>query len=339
MQSVLNFWRGGGPLNSVILEQEGRLDAHGRVSEERAFRDDLLVFDLNGKIRMARSCEGKHRAGDSIRAHMTAAEWEYLRKNCLSYECARILVNTREGAMLVFCNMLASMHIMIGVILHADREAVAYYCQRHITMVDRVSPCLAVPRRVTPPSDEQLSQIDELLSLSFSAFATAGVRNELGRSILGATSYIIRRICFLARMVGCCVNCRSVREFAPRVEDFNGDAFVAMMLHLFFFVYDRCASRTAEIEIADFDARPRIVLRCELPEGEGEIFVNRRFRYAELDYCDSLSAERAFPFECAPYAMGMKQGLRIAFCPKIRYVDGLHVKEPLKKLNYSDFEE
>ena len=232
------FLEGGRSFEFRDLGTRGAFGCAWQGVRGTCVRDDLLVFDLNGKIRMARSCEGKHRAGDSIRAHMTAAEWEYLRKNCLSYECARILVNTREGAMLVFCNMLASMHIMIGVILHADREAVAYYCQRHITMVDRVSPCLAVPRRVTPPSDEQLSQIDELLSLSFSAFATAGVRNELGRSILGATSYIIRRICFLARRVGCCVNCRSVREFAPRVEDFNGDAFVAMMLHLFFFVYD-----------------------------------------------------------------------------------------------------
>lgn len=323
-------------MDAVILEQEGRLDAHGLVSDVRVFRDDLVVFDTEGTIHMARSCGGKIRSGDNMKKHMTASEWEYLRKNCLSYECARILVDTREGAMLVFCNMLASMHVMIGVILRADRAAVAYYCQRHITMVDRISSRLTVPARMPPPDPKQHEEIDEVLSLAFSAFATACIRADLERSLMGTTSYIIRRICFLGRMVGCRINCRSVREFAPRVEDFNGDAFVAMMLHLLFFVYNRCPSRMAEIEISDFDARPRIVLRCEMPDDAGEIFVNRRFRYAELDYCDGLSAERAFPFECSLYNEGMRKNLRAAFCPKIRHVEGLHVKVPVKKLDYSD---
>ena len=79
-----------------------------------------------------------------------------------------------------------------------------------------------------------------------------------------------------------------------------------------------------------------MILRCELPDGEREIFVNRRYRYRELAYCDAIASEWMFLFECAPYAEGENARLRIAFCPKIKPVDRLQVKEKLKKLDYSD---
>ena len=318
-------------MQSIVIEREGKLDAYAQVDDVRDFCDDLVVFDLNGKILVVRAQDGKLAVGDTIQDHMAATEWTFLRRNCLSYANARILVNTKGGAMLVFCHMVASVHIMIGVIVKADRAVVSAYCRRHVTMVDRISPRM-LSVRPSEPTEAAFNEIDALLSPAFSALATASMRRDLSASILGATSYVIRRICLLARLVGCRVNCRSVREFAPYVEDFNADAFVAVMLHILLFIYNRCPSRAAEIEIADFDARPRIVVRCEMPE-EGEILINRRYRYAELDYCDSLAAERSFPFDCVTEGMGT--GLRVSFCPKIRYVDGLHVKVPIKAIDYS----
>lgn len=324
-------------MNSVMVERNGPLNVCGQVSDIRAFRDELLVFDLEGRIQMARSEDNKIQSGDTVRSYMTEVEWNYLRKNCLSYECARALVNTRRGAMLVFCNMLASMHVMIGVIFRSDRGAVVHYFERRVTMVDRISPRFASLRR-TECEPEQLKEVEAVAELSFSAFSTAAIRTELARSLLEATPYIVRRLCVMARMIGCRVNCRSIREFAPRVEDFNGDAFVAMALHLMFFVYYRCPDRVAEIEVGDFDSRPFLIFRCQMPSEEDEVFVNRRYRYAELAYCDALSSERSFPFECSVYAVGLQKQLRAAFCPKIRYVEGLHVKEPQKKLDYSDYD-
>ena len=49
-----------------------------------------------------------------------------------------------------------------------------------------------------------------------------------------------------------------------------------------------------------------------------------------------IASEWMFLFECAPYAEGENARLRIAFCPKIKPVDRLQVKEKLKKLDYSD---
>ena len=325
-------------LHSIVIEKTDTQNAHAFVSDIREFREHLVIFDRNGRIHASRCADGSSLAGEDITKHMTVAEWSFLRKNCISYACARTVVDTHMGAMLVYCNMLASMHVMVGVIFKADRATVARYFHRKATMVDMLSPRIKelVIRGKDVEDKQAFDEVNEIATLSFSAFATAGIRQELGQSLLESTSYIIRRICCLSRMVGCRVNCRSVREFPPRTEDFYGNAFVAIVLNLLFFVYKNSASRTAEVEIGDFDARPRIIFRCELPEGEREVFVNRRFRYRELDECDQLAAEWLIPFECSAYDEGMKSRLRVAFCPKTKVVDGLHVKVPTKRLDYSD---
>ena len=324
-------------MKSIIFESVRTQDAHGFVADIREFCDDLVVFDLDGNIRMARSEEGKLRVGDSISKHMPTSEWGFLRKNCISFACARALVDTRLGVMMVFCNMLASMHIMVGVIFKTDRSAVTHFFRGRVTMVDMISPRIAeLSQRSSKVDQAQLSMVEEIAVMAFAAFATAGIKEELDRSLSDATAYIIRRICLLARMIGCRVNCRSMREFLPHTHDFNGNAFVAVMTHLLFFVYEKCSSRVAELEVGDFDGRPRMILRCELPDGEREVFVNRRYRYPELAYCDVIASEWMFLFECAPYAEGENARLRIAFCPKIKPVDRLQVKEKLKKLDYSD---
>lgn len=325
-------------MDTVVLENVGTQEAHGFVTDIRDFHEDVIVFDRSGAILASRAEDGGCLEGDSIKSYMSVSEWEFLRKNCISYACARTVVDTRFGVMLVFCNMVASMNIMVGVIFKEDRNAAAHYFRGKITMVDMLSPRVkAMALRGREQADEQaLVRLDEIAHLAFSAFATAGLRRELEVSLLQSTSCLIRRICLLARMIGCRVNCRSTRDFPPRTEDFSGDAFVAMMLSLLFFVYKNCPSRAAEIEIGDFDARPRIVLRCEMPNGEREVFVNRRYRYSLLDLCDRLAAKWGFPFECSVYAEGMNPRLRVAFCPRVRSVEGLRVKEPPRKLDYSD---
>ena len=324
-------------MEAIIFESTKTQDAHGFVSDIRDFWDDLVVFDLDGRISLVRSEEGRLCVGDSIAKHMSASEWSFLRKNCISYACARALVDTRMGIMTVFCNMLASMHVMVGVIFKTDRSAVAEYYRGRATVIDMISPRVReILRRCAKVDRNQLAATEELASMAFSAFATAGIKDALERSLSDATAYIIRRICLLARMIGCRVNCRSTREFVPHIYDFNGNAFVSISVLVVFFVYEKCASRIAEIEVGDFDGRPRVILRCELPDGEREVFVNRRYRYRELAYCDALAAEWMFLFECAPYSEGERMRLRVAFCPKIKPIDRLQVKEPLKKLDYSD---
>lgn len=321
-------------MNTVIVEGKDMRDARGAVSETRNFCEDLILFDRTGKILASRMQDGEPIGGDSIISYMSASEWEFLRSQSISYACARTVVETKLGMMLVFCNVVAAMNVMMGLIFKEDHATVAYRFGERITMVDMLSPrakLLAV--RCKGKIDlVAADRVEAVAKLAFSTFATASFRGDLARSMMESTSYIIRRICLAARLIGCRVNCRSVREFPPRTEDFSGPAFVALMIQLLFFVYESCPSRTAEIEIGDFDGRPKIVLRCELPDGEREIFINRKYRYPLLDRCDRIAGTWGFPFECAPYAEGMEARLRVAFCPKIKSVEGLGVKEPTKKL-------
>ena len=325
-------------MNTVIVEGTDMRDARGAVAETRQFCEDLILFDREGNILSSRMRDGERLGGDSIIPYMSASEWEFLRSQSISYACARTVVETKLGMMLVFCNVLAAMHVMMGLIFQEDRATVAYRFGERITMVDMLSPrakLLAVRSRGKIDL-EAADRVEAVAKLAFSAFATASFQGDLARSMLKSTSYIIRRICLAARLIGCRVNCRSIREFPPRTEDFSGPAFVALIIQLLFFVYESCPSRTAEVEIGDFDGRLKIILRCELPDGEREIFVNRQFRYTLLDRCDRLAGYWGFPFECAPYPDGLDMHLRVAFCPKIKVVDGLRVKEPTKKMNYSD---
>lgn len=314
-------------METSFISQDAIQHARASVSEESSPCFDLVVFELEGKVRMARVREDKIRPGDRMGDFMTAAEWEFLRKNCLSFACARALVDTRLGAMIVFCNFLASMHVMVGVIFRVDRSAVAKYYHGRVTMVDAVSNRMdAVMRRLDQVDADEVASVADVATTSFAALATAAFSDELGDSLLGAVDQVMRRIALLARLVGCRVDCRSLRSFAPYVHDFNGDAFVSVMLCLLFFAYEKSPSRSAVMEIDDLDGRMLIVFRCDLPDGVREVFVNRQYRYSELTYCDALAGEWRFLLECACCEVDGVGRLRIVFCPKIQPFDKLQVK-------------
>ena len=100
-------------MNTVIVEGKDMRDARGAVSETRNFCEDLILFDRTGKILASRMQDGEPIGGDSIISYMSASEWEFLRSQSISYACARTVVETKLGMMLVFCNVVAAMNVIM----------------------------------------------------------------------------------------------------------------------------------------------------------------------------------------------------------------------------------
>ena len=270
---------------------------------------------------------------------MTKTEWKYLTENCFKFSYERILVDTKFGCMVVFCNMVATTLLMVGVIFHGDRKAMLSQYRHHATSLEFFSPRAELLLKKSGMTDDvDYGRAEETAKLAFSAFRTAGMRQDLMRSLSGATDYLIRRICAIARFIGCHVDCRSIRESVPYVRQFNSDAFISIMICLMMFVYEKCPSRHMSVAIGDMDGKPIPVIRCEVPDGEREVFVNRQYRYMALCLCDELAERRRFAFECMVKTDGEGDYLHIMFSPDIEPLEKLGMKTPLTKLDYSDLE-
>ena len=58
-----------------FLDDRKTQTAHGAVSTVRAFRDELIFFDREGKIYLSRSSRPELEPGRNLRACMTIGEW------------------------------------------------------------------------------------------------------------------------------------------------------------------------------------------------------------------------------------------------------------------------
>jgi len=229
------------------------------------------------------------------------------------------------------------MRIMIGVIFHVSREAMlAQYPERAMSLT-RLSPRMKqLSRKWATLSEAELAVAQETADFAFRAFMTGGVKNRLIRSAPEATSYLIERACTVAEFVGCRLDARSARSSVPTFRDFNMDAYVSLLTCLVLFVWDTCADRTFQMKIGDMEGRPFPIFRCESDLGDVPHFANRRFGHPLLHLCDGICANRMMLFECSEREDGDGPHLRLCFLPTTKPMEKLGVKEPIKKLKYSD---
>lgn len=316
------------------FEEELRTrNARGAVTGDRKVRADLVIFDRSGLIWAAHSESGKLRIGDNLKKQMSASEWQFVLDNSLKFSYERLLVETKQGMMLLFCNMSASMRIMIGVIFHAPTSAVlSHYSTRSVTSLIWFSPRVTslMPRREA----EEATEVKEIAELAFGAFMTAGVRKRLIRSAPDATAYLIDRACAMATLAGCRLDCRSGRSSVPLLWDFNADLYVSILICLVMFIKDTCPDGTFQMKIGDLDGRPYPVLRCEPNLGEAPLFANDRFSHSCLHLADCIAANYEILFECREQEDEDGRHVRIAFLPATKPVDRLCVKQPLKRFQY-----
>ena len=321
-----------------FLDDRGTQTAHGAVSTVRAFRDELVFFDREGNIYLSRSDRSELKPGKNLRACMTVGEWSYLHEKCMVFSYERILLDTRFGVMMVFCNLVAATRMLIGVIFpDADRAAAAHLCRESITALTFLSPKMdAFADKQSKCDEYAFAEISELATLYSRAFSTAALQTVLSASLSDATARIAERICLLGYVIGCRVDCRSVREMVPYVADFSGEMFVAMASYLMMLAYEYSPTRSAEVFIGDGDGRLFLVFHVPGPGEEGEIFSNRSYRYEALRLCDELSEYRMFLFECSMRGQGAGRFVSAAFLPRVKQLEYLELKQPLKKLNYSE---
>ncbi len=315
--------------NTDFFEDLRTRNARGEVTELREIRDDVVVFDRAGTIYAARSENGRIREGGNLKKYMLVSEWDFLRENSIKFSCERVVVDTKLGGMVVFCNMAASMRIMIGVIVHTDRDALLAQYLGRATSLAKISPrMLSFERKRGTSAQEALSVAKEAVEHAFKAFMSAGVKERLLRCPQEATAYIIERACTIASFIGCRIECRSARSAVPMLQDFNVDAYVAIMTCLMLFAWDACPSRSMQMKIGDIGGRPYPILRCEAELGDKPLFANRRYQHTALHLCDGISSVRDFLFECSAREDEDGPHLRICFSPAIKPVEKLGVKEP-----------
>lgn len=313
-------------------------NARGRATGDRLPREDLVIFDRGGLIWAARSESGALRMGGSMKKHMPASEWHFILENSLKFTYERLLVETKHGYMLVFCNMSTSMRIMIGVIFHAPREAVlSHYDLRAVTSLTWLSPRAqaAMPRKVIRDAHTD-ETVRETADLAFRSFMTAGVRQRLLRSAPNATAYLIDRACDMATLVGCRLDCRSGRSSVPLLWDFNVELYVSILICLTMFIKDTCPDGAFQMKIGDLEGRPYPVLRCEPNLGELPLFANGRFSHFCLHLADCIASNYELLFECGEQEDEDGRHVRIAFLPVTKPVERLCVKQPCARLRYTD---
>lgn len=322
--------------NAAFEEDLRTRNARSSVSELRELSDDMIVFNCDGKIFALRSERGLLREGDHISDYMVKDEWRYVWENSNRFDCERIIVDTKFGAMLIYCNLLASMQIMIGLIFHGDRKAlVSQYMERGGALT-RISPRLRPlcdKRRV--PADD-MARARELVSLASRAFSVAGVKERLLRSPQEATAYLIDRGCRIAEAVGCCLDFRSARSSVPNLQNFSMQAYVAMVTGLLLFARETCPSRSVEMKMGDIGGGLCPVLRCEPCLGEDGLVVNRRYRHGALRLCSGMAAARVLLFECSMREDADGPHLLVRFFPSLKPLERLGVKKPPDRLDYSD---
>ena len=321
-----------------FLDDRKTQTAHGAVSTVRAFRDELIFFDREGKIYLSRSARPELEPGRNLRACMTIGEWTYLYEKCRVFSYERILLDTRLGVMLVFCNFVAAARMLIGVIFpDVDRAAAAHLCQEHVTALTFLSPKMEAFAGKRSKCDEYaFAEIEELATLYSRAFSTAALRDVLSSSLSDATARIAERICLLGYVIGCRVDCRSVREMVPYVADFSGEMFVTMTSYLMMLAYEYSPNRSVEVMIGDGDGRLFLVFHVPVPGEERELFANRSYRYEALRLCDELAEYRMLLFECSMRGQGAGQFVSAAFLPRVKQLEYLELKQPVKKLKYSE---
>ena len=325
--------------NAAFEEDLRTRNARDSVMGIREEVDDVLIFDRDGEIYAVRSNRGALRTTDNISRYMPVSEWNFLLEYSLHFSCERVLIDTKLGAMLVCCSMAASMRIMIGIIFHGDRRALLAQYPDRITSLTRVSPRMRDMEGRHRLPEEDVRRAEQLAALVFRAFVTAGVKNRLLQCPQEATAQLIDRACRIAELIGCRLDCRSGRSAVPNLQNFNLDAYIAMLTCLMLFVADACPSRSFEMKLGDLRGAIYPILRCEPDFGADELFMNRRYRHKALYLCDGIAHTRDLLFDCSMRTDADGFHLLVRFLPSIKPVEKLGVKKPGDKIDYSDMPE
>ena len=265
---------------------------------------------------------------------MTKSEWQYLYKKCPIFSYERILVNTRFGAMLVFCNLLSSAQILIGVIFcREDSRAVARLFRARPTSLTFLSPKMEDFAEYTSHDAESMSRLGEAIDVYCRAFSTAALRTTLSQSLKESADYIVERICRMGYAMGCRVVCRSVREMVPYVSDFDSEIFVVMAAFLMVMAVEQ--GQDVEVLIGDGDGRIFPIFHIPVIR-EQEFFSDNQCVHEALLLCQSLSEKKRILFECSLRKSEGQRYVSAAFLPQTKQLDYLGLKKPLKALDYSD---
>ena len=296
----------------------------------KALDVDVVIFNIDGLVLEAYCEKGGIEVGHRMARHMSEPEWRYLRKHCLSYDCTRVFVDTRMGGMVVFCQLLSSMHVMIGLICRGEHEVMARYSREKSSIMDHISPRMYyLLRHMTAKGERSTEVLSETAQVAIYLFSAGVLKEELERNAAQAPRIIGETVVRWAQLIGCHVEYRLTGEAVSAVHDFNCNAFMAIMMYLLFFLH-RCSSREAVVEVGSLEGRPLIRFFGQLPEGDRDVFVNREYRYGELKVCDGIAEAWQFFFACAAYEHEDTVWFRASFCPKAYPFDGLRVKEPRK---------
>ncbi len=243
----------------------------------RAIFDDLLVFDITGRIIAARTGDSMLGTQDNFLSLLGADE-SFFRQNCLCTVKKPLILLTEKGATAIFRHLFSSFGLFVAVVFHADIGAVKAFFETYFVGDVIFSEQLVKAESL---AEEQMNDISDTVRYAMDAIGFPG------EETMRLFDVLPMRVCAIARFVGCHVHCR-VMPFTGRSElfVFHMPAFAAVLLCLFMEARKEATDRGASVVIYEQDGRVFIRFEMQCTLGNETMISHCR------DYC----AKKEFPF-------------------------------------------
>ncbi len=273
----------------------------------------VVLIHEDGTVHRVLGVRGSSWEAKNMARCMPVGEWSFLCRRRHSFDSLRLLVDTAEGLMLIFCWMQPQADALPGILLGGDRrEQVLKYL--HLA---HKSDSLSVG------AEQVIRKETEAMLLDRQLWSLTDVSAEpMDGGWIGA---IRRWLDDWSSLIGC-RNRLYVAPILGDVPNLDSELFSSVMLAWMLFLR-RFSVEEYEISIGMSEGQPLVELSCALPEAAFPLTLHRRHRHWELKYCDQLAADRRFFFTCWEGGSDGTPLLRASFSPVQFPFDRLRIKE------------
>lgn len=274
------------------------------VNSCRSICDQLMVFDGEGSVLAVRTSDPSLRAVSDFFSLLEGGEQDFFLAHGVDFECDRLAIMTRYGAALVFTHLFPTCGIFVALLVDVEPALLG--------RLTGVAASRAIRLASTESgAAENFTVLTETLRIATEALCFYGERDSFA---FDPAQVLMRRVCAVARFVGCYVSCRceAISTFSDAFV-FSLPAFTSILLLLLMQARREAFDRAASVSLTLRDDRIFVELSAE---SEGETSV--------LTICRGIAERKELLFEVR------REGTReiVTFSPTVCDVSYLGLKNP-----------
>ena len=273
------------------------------VDSCRSIGDQLMVFDGEGRVLAVRSSDPSLRGTDDFFTLLESGERDFFLTHCASFEHDRLALMTRHGAAVVFCHLFPACGIFVAVFVDAAPSLLGQMPLLRSMGVDAF----------VPKEDlEGALALGKTLRIASDALCFDRERSGMP---LDPVRTLVDRVCGMARLVGCHVNCScEALSVLSEAFVFSLPAFTSILLLELMRVRAEAADRGAQVILCERDGRIFVEISSECDTKE----------CLSLAFCREIAARKELPFEVRRAGTGET----VVFSPTVCDVSYLGLKNP-----------